>query len=222
MLSSQRLCAGLLLCAAAGAAQASVVYGSNLIVNGDAESGTDGWLGYDVYSVIQSVPYGSNWVRPEQPGPPDRGSFMFAGTGAYAVAYQMFNLGVATAAPLAFTLSGWLGGWQAQGDNALLYASFIDGSDAEIGAAAIGPVLPADRNDSTGLFYRELIDWLPQGTTQVAFWLSMERQGGGDNDGYADNLSFVLQAPAAVSEPSPLALLATAALALTWLRRRKG
>ncbi|MFT3819133.1 MAG: PEP-CTERM sorting domain-containing protein [Rubrivivax sp.] len=216
----QQLAAAALL-ALAGAAQAAITYGSNLIVNGDAEAGTDGWLAYGSYVPIQSVNYGSNWVLPTQPGPADRGSRMFVGgTGAYSVGYQLLDLGEVTTQPLAYELSGWLGGWQSQGDNALLYVQFLDLTGVELGGAAIGPVLPADRNNVTGLFYRETADWLPVGTAQLGFWLSMERQGGGDNDGYADNLSFMLAAPAAVPEPAGLALLGLGVLALQARRKR--
>lgn len=217
-----RTLAATVLLAAAGAAQAAVTYGSNLIVNGDAEAGVSGWQAYSSHGLIQAVDYGNNWVRPSEPGPDDRGRRMFTGVGEYSVGYQVFDLGLATTQPLAYTLSGWLGGWQAQGDNAMLYVSFLDAFDIEIGAAAIGPVMPADRNNVTGLFYREDEGWLPTGTSRLSFWLSMERHGGGDNDGYADNLSFLLFAPAVnpVPEPALPALLGAALLALVWQRRR--
>ena len=47
------------------------------------------------------------------------------------------------------------------------------------------------------------------------------RTGGGDNDGYADNLAFVLQAPAGeVPEPGMASLLLLSLGALGWARRR--
>lgn len=213
-----RCLAAAALVAAACSAQATITYGSNLVVNGDAEAGTAGWLGYSSYSPIQSVSYGNNWVRPDQPGPDDRGSRMFTGTGQYAVAYQTYAFGEATTAAVGYALSGWLGGWLAQDDNALFYVQFLDDSGNELGGAALGPVMPADRGHATGLFYREAEGWLPVGTSQLSFWLSMERWGGGDNDGYADNLSFVLSAPAAVPVPGTLALLGLGLVPL--LRRR--
>lgn len=175
-------------------AQAQVSLGQNLIVNGDAEAGTTGWTGFDGYDRFQAVDYGDNWVKPTQPGPLERGSKMFAGVGAQSAGFQTVALGDLGTAPLQYQLSGWLGGWLAQQDNALLYVSFLDITDHEIGHAVIGPLMPQDRGNETGLFYRDSTGLLPQGVNRVMFSLSMERLSGGDNDGYADNLSFVLTA----------------------------
>ncbi|MBB2486265.1 hypothetical protein H5407_13665 [Mitsuaria sp. WAJ17] len=214
-----------MLALAAVGAQAGPVYGSNLIVNGDAETDVaSSWLAFDGYARPQAVAYGPNWVLPTQPGPADRGKRMFAGDGARTAGYQLLDLAGTLTRPLSFKLSGWLGGWASQGDNALLYVSFLDGSDSEIGHATIGPVKPGDRGNVTGLFYREVSDWLPVGTSRLMFSLSMERLGGGDNDGYADNLAFVLDAPAPslVPEPAGLSWLVLGVLALAvGARRRK-
>lgn len=173
-------------------AHAQATLGSNLIINGNAESGVAGWTGFDGYSLFQSVDYGSNWVLPTQPGPADRGAKMFTGLTAQAAGYQTVALGALTGQTLHYELSGYLGGWAAQGDNALLYVSFLDAQDNEIGHAVIGPVTPADRGNQTGLYLRTATGDLPGNTAALMFSLSMERLGGGDNDGYADNLSFVV------------------------------
>lgn len=208
------------LLAAACSSQAAVMYGDNLIVNGDAESGVSGWSGYAGYGLFQSVAYGNNWVLPTQPGPVNRGARMFAGFGQYAVGYQTVDMGMA-AQNTAYSLSGWLGGWTNQGDNALFYVQFLDESDNEIGSSAIGPVTPEDRGNQTGLYYREAAGYLPSGTRKLSFWLSMERLVSGDNDGYADNLSFILQEPVnAVPEPGTAATVLLGAGMLGWTRRR--
>lgn len=214
------LAAAALLAALAAPAHAAVALGENLIVNGDAESGVAGWTGFDGYDLFQSVDYGSNWVRPTEPGPVDRGAKMFTGVGGQAAGYQLIDLDGLGATPLAYTLSGWLGGWQAQADNALLYVSFLDATGAEIGHSVIGPVMPDERGGLTGLFYREDRGILPLGVARLQFSLSMERMGGGDNDGYADNLRFVLTP---VPEPSTWTMVA-AGLALLGVaaRRRLG
>ena len=209
-----------LLALATWSAQAATVFGSNLIVNGDAEGDMAAWSTFDGYSLFQSVEYGPNWVLPSQPGPADRGAHMFTGVGARSAGYQQLDLDAPLAQPVSFQLNGWLGGWSTQEDNALLYVAFLDSNDAEIGHAALGPMMPADRGNTTGLFELTVTDWLPVGTARLLFALSMERLGGGDNDGYADNLSFVLDAPAAVPAPAPLALLGLGLGALALSRRR--
>ncbi|MYM95468.1 PEP-CTERM sorting domain-containing protein [Duganella vulcania] len=187
------------LFAVACSAKADVLYGQNLVVNGNAEAGVSGWTGYTGYDMVQSVDYGNNWVLPTQPGPVDRGNKMFAGFGQYAVASQTLDFGVATTRNSSYSLSGWLGGWTNQGDNALFYVQFLDAGNNEIGNAAIGPVTPQDRGNQTGLFYRESVGIMPAGTSKLSFWLSMERLVSSDNDGYADNLSFIATSP--VPEP---------------------
>jgi hypothetical protein len=210
------------LLAAACSSEAAVVYGSNLVVNGDAEAGVTGWTGYTGYNMFQSVNYGSSWVLPTQPGPVDRGNSMFAGFGQYAVGYQTLDLGTTTTQQVSYSLAGWLGGWADQGDNALFYVQFLDEFNNEVGSAAIGPVTPDDRNNQTGLQYRELGGFMPAGTSRLSFWLSMERLVSGDNDGYADNLSFILGAPAGeVPEPGTTATFLLGLGMLGWARRRQ-
>lgn len=217
-----RFLVGAALLAAACSAQAAVVYGDNLVVNGDAEAGLDGWTGYADYSMFQSVNYGSNWVLPTQPGPSDRGARMFSGLGQYAVGYQTLDFGVATSRRTAYSLSGWLGGWANQGDNALFYVQFLDEFGNEVGSSEIGPLTPDDRGNQTGLFYREAEGFMPMGTRSLSFWLSMERLVSGDNDGYADNLSFILQPPGGeVPEPGMVSTFLLGAGILGWTRRRK-
>lgn len=204
------------------AAQAAS-YNQNLINNGDAESGASGWTAFDGYDLFQSVNYGSNWVLPTQPGPADRGSKMFTGVGAQSAGFQIIDVSslTATGAPVEYSLTGWLGGWQAQGDNALLYVSFLDITGHEIGFAAIGPVTPDDRGNQTGLFFREASGMLPVGVARLQFSLSMERLGGGDNDGYADNLSFVLTSPVPEAGSLAYALAGLGIVGLIARQRRR-
>jgi hypothetical protein len=210
------------LFAVACSGQAAVIYGQNLVVNGDAEAGMNGWTGYPDYNMVQSVNYGSNWVLPSQPGPANRGSSMFAGLGQYAVGFQTLDLNMSTVRNISYSLSGWLGGWADQGDNALFYVQFLDESDNELGNSALGPVTPADRGNQTGLYYREAAGFVPTGTRKLSFWLSMERLVSGDNDGYADNLSFVLLEPInEVPEPGVASLFLLGFGMLGWARRRR-
>lgn len=218
-----RILAATALLTIASSSQAALTYGSNLVVNGDAEAGIAGWTGYADYNMIQSVNYGSNWVLPTQPGPADRGNRMFAGLGDYTVGHQTLDLGSTTDRNLAYSLSGWLGGWADQDDNALFYVQFLDEFNNEIGSSSIGPVMARDRANQTGLEYRESDGLMPTGTRTLSFWLSMERLVAGDNDGYADNLAFIVRAPenASVPEPGVASTFLLGLGLLGWARGRK-
>jgi len=215
--------AGLVFVVSMAGAQAADL-GANLIVNGDAESGTAGWTAYAGTPVFGSVEYGSNWVLPTQPGPLARGAMLFVGDSgnAYAAGFQQVDISALSALVSAgqakYQLDGWLGGWTTQQDNAQLYVSFLDSADNVLGTAQLGPMGPAARANTTGLFYVETQGTLPTQTTQVQFSLSMERVNGGDNDGYADNLSFKVSA---VPEPGSYALMALGLLAIGGVAKRR-
>jgi len=98
--------------------------------------------------------------------------------------------------------------------------SFLDGANIEIGSATLGPVTPADRGNQTGLLFREVQGFLPVGTTTINLSLSMERLNSSDNDGYADNLSFVINT-APVPEPETYALMGLGLGLLAVVRRRQ-
>src|SRR5262249_49176723 len=79
-----------------------------------------------------------------------------------------------------------------QEDNAILRATFKDVRGVAIGVSSIGPVTPADRNHKTGLLFRSISADVPPGARTVEIILTMTRKQGGYNDGYADDVSFML------------------------------
>ncbi len=154
-----------------------------------------GWTTTGNFTVIQ---YGSEGVALSSatPGPPFPGSNFFAGgpSNAQSSATQTVNVSAEAAAidagTLTYNLSGWLGGYSSQNDNATLTATFEGATGSVLGTATIGPVMAADRDDNSELLYREAQGLTPVGTRQVLVQLTMTRTDGDYNDGYADDLSL--------------------------------
>jgi len=152
-----------------------------------------GWTGNGSVGVCR---YGPD-VPLNSPGPADRGNQYFSGgTSAVATASQTVNLAsyAATidAGSQSYTLSGWLGGWSSQNDNARVKVEFKNASGSTLGSAEIGPVLAAERNNVSGLVLKSVSGTLPSGARSAVVTMTMTRVAGDVNNGYADNLSFVL------------------------------
>jgi hypothetical protein len=189
--------------------------GSNLIVNGDAEAdqsalgnGSDfdvsGWSPETGLFTVVKYNTSGGYPTSSDPGPANRGNFFFSGgDAASSSGAQTIDVTGCTAeidaGNLGFNLSGFLGGFSSQNDQAQLSVTFRDGANASLGTATIGPVLASDRGDATGLLSRMTNATVPIGTRTVDVVLSMTRTSGTANDGYADNLSFVLVARTAAS-----------------------
>ena len=192
------------------------VFGPNLIVNGNAETGPgspDGttlpvpnapsWTLTGNFTVVQyNAPGG--FPLSTDPGPPARGSNYFAGgNNASSSATQTINVAAGAAAIDAgmatYSLSGWLGGFSSQDDNATLTVTFRNAGATAIGSATIGPVTAADRGSATGMLLRNAAGAVPVGTRTIDVVLQLTRVSGTYNDGYADELSLVLAGPAVAS-----------------------
>ncbi|XAL98327.1 PEP-CTERM sorting domain-containing protein [Phycisphaeraceae bacterium D3-23] len=192
--------------------------GHNLIFNGDAEydhgfteHGMDqaitGWEefrdanflnetssrdGFDTATVLE---YGTPGGFPlaSDPGPTNRGDNFFS-AGAGSSSSEMFQqLDVAAmaaqidAGQIDFDLSGYLGGYINQNDRAEFFVRFLDANGSELARTTLGTVTHDDRGDQTGLLLRETDGTLVPGTRTVELVLTTT-----GNDGYADNLSFIL------------------------------
>jgi hypothetical protein len=196
---------GLLPASASGPAQVlPVATSNNLIVNGDAEAGAGSIDGYTVVPVpgwvtqgnFTVVPYavGGAFLSSNSPGPTNRGLNYFAGgpDEDLSSATQTIDLsGYATAintGKQTFTLSGYLGGWDGQGDNATLTVNFKNAANLSLGTAVIGPVTNDERGNVNALLYRRINGLVPANSTQVDVTLKMTRLQGSYDDGYADNL----------------------------------
>ena len=182
----------------------AVSYGVNLVVNGNAESGSSSAVGnpvsvpgWTVSSAFTVIPYGAPGGYPSasDPGPPDRlGQFFGGGNAAVTTATQEIDLSANAAdinqGNVTFNLSGYFGGFQSDNDNARLSATFFNGTTS-LGIATVGHVTAKDRSNATGLFFRCGSGVVPVNTTRVVITLTMARFSGNSNDGYADSLSFI-------------------------------
>jgi hypothetical protein len=189
------------------AANANTFFGRNLVVNGNAEAnvGSDdetvvmkpsGWQATGQFGVFK---YGGIFGFPDRtvPGPADRGkNFFTGGDAAISTATQTIDL-----APIAssvdagnvrYNLSAWLGGYDAQSDYATVAAVFIGRPARALGSARIGPVTTADRSERTSFVPRSQSGNVPAGTRTVRVVLTAKRIVGTSNDGYIDDVSFVL------------------------------
>jgi len=183
--------------------------GHNLILNPGAEAGAGtsndsvvtvpDWQGTGGFTAAQYAWSGGD-LSATSSGPADRGNNYFYGgpQAAVSTGTQMVTLqagGISTG-KIFYTLSGWLGGYAGQEDSATLSATFQDSGGKALAVATIGPVSAADRTGVAELLFRQASGSVPAGTQQVSLELQMQRQGGSDNDGLADNLSLVFSTSA--------------------------
>ena len=193
-----------------GAAQAAS-WGDNLIVNAGADAGPGGdggsayagnLPGWAVTGEMMAVDYSlgcpGGYPCTTDPVPADHGVNHFAGGNVgLSTATQTIDLSFAGSSingtGAVYSLSGWLGGYASQADNAQLSVSFLNAANQVVGSSAIGPVTAAERANATALLYREASNWVPQGAVSAEVTLTMTRAGGTSNDGYADSLGLVLQ-----------------------------
>lgn len=201
-------------------ALAQLTWSGNLISNAGAEadSGSSSAAtvfpsGWTVDGTLTAFRYGggsyADLAVGRDPLPAGHGVNFFAGgsgglvdgSTVYSTASQTISL-----APYAsginagvgqYNLSGWLGGWSSQSDNATVTATFYNGIGQTIGSATIGPVTVLDRNDVTGLFYRQVAGSIPVGSLSALVQITMARNlnVGSYNDGYADELSLLVGVP---------------------------
>lgn len=179
----------------------------NLLVNGDAEAGTGandgsvvtvpGWQTSGFFTVMR-YDGRSDELLSTSPGPSDRGHNFFLGgnQGESSSATQRVSVSrfaqAIDSGRAEFRLSGWLGGWETQNDQATLTVTFTDARGARLGTSSIGPVTNTDRQNVASLLERSDSGKVPAGTRWIDVELRMVRAVGTWNDGFADNLSLTI------------------------------
>lgn len=198
-----------------GCAAATGQYGSNLLVNGDAESvaaassGVTSFSGWTTDGNVTILQYGvGDYIAPSSPGPASRGNnFFYGGSVGTSSVSQSVSLSFAATAidagSASYTLSGWLGGWSGQDDSVTVTAAFFDASQKLIGSSStIGPVSAAERGSVTALLERSATAVVPSGARSVTVTMAFSRASGSANDGYADNISLILAQTGGSTTPS--------------------
>jgi hypothetical protein len=145
------------------------------------------------------------------------------------------NFSVIDAGNATFDLSGFFGGYRSQGDRASLTATFQNASSASLGDVTIGLVTPAERaaafatsapnsDLATGMLSRTTSGTVPTGTRSILLTLNMFRDVVTYNDGYADNLSLVLNnntPVTSVPEPSSIPGMSIGIALVIWIVRKQ-
>jgi Subtilase family len=183
----------------------------NLILNPGAEEGP----GNDSGGTVPEI---NNWVVPsdelamptvsyynsinglpsiDDPGPDNRGNKFFAGGPSTSISGIRQTIEVnpdwssaIDNGSVKFNLSGFLGGFLDQTDDATLAVTFLGSNFQEVGKVKLGPITPREREDKTGLFPVAQSDYVPSGTRRMYVDLEFRRDTGDYNDGYADNLEL--------------------------------
>ena len=185
-----------------GAPARAAVPAGNLIVNGNAESGTGssdssttapvpipGWTTTPNITEHTYDPAGSGAFPDVNASAAIGGGNQFfaggPGNGAgntVETATQEINVSTAAAeidaGTVTATLSADLGGFSTQGDNAAVTAAFLSAAGAQLGTLSAGPVTAADRNNTTQLLRRSASGTVPPGTRTVRVVLTATKTDG--------------------------------------------
>ena len=180
----------------------------NLVVNGDAESDPATTWDY-VHSGLRKIPHGqqpgnpsNGWSMPWdiEPAVDTPGHFFWAGAGGnlndpttrLSQDIDLSSYADCIDAGVEYDLSGWIGGRADQFDWAWVAVYFLDETDAELGTAVIGPILPQDTpingQVKRFLYYRYTTGTLPAGTRTVRVDFDGERSDGPMSAGLCDDV----------------------------------
>jgi hypothetical protein len=190
----------------------------NLIINGGGETGscaTDwkslktvpGWqvlLGNPTLMCYSAASFST-------PSSPAAGN-AFIADGPYGDSALMQTVNVSSAAgtidtgSVTYSLSGWLGGYGAYAGQAVVTATFLDGSGNVLGQPGeLSGVTASARGNANAFIAKSSAGAVPAGTRSIAVQLQFINTSASYNIGYADNLSLTLSTPvtAPTLQPPP-------------------
>lgn len=180
-------------------------FGTNLVINGDAESVSvgdtsvttfPGWVS-DGNVSIQKYGADGGFPTASDPGSPTRANnFFYGGDVDLATASQTIDIAFAATeideGNVKFDLSAWLGGFSTQEDFASVNINFYDAKTEFISTVTLDPVLASDRSSLTGLLQRSKSGLIPKDSRSIVVEMILIRKTGTANDGYVDDISLVL------------------------------
>ncbi|MEY9947263.1 hypothetical protein ABH937_004361 [Kitasatospora sp. GAS1066B] len=190
---------------------AAATTSANLLLNSGAETSRcspGGWEETTVpgWQLTSGDPVincynATNGANTSTPGSPTKGTAYFQG-GSRGSSEMTQSTDVSSAAAaidaggVHSTVSGWLGGVGSYNDAAAVKISYLDASGAALGTSSIGPVLAADRSNTTEFLQRSATAAVPVGTRSILTAVDFTMTGT-QNDGMADDLSLTLDTAAA-------------------------
>jgi uncharacterized protein (TIGR03437 family) len=190
-------------------ATSATIFGANVIVNGNAESGVTQLLNADFSADIPGWVRSANFTTDTYgnpgadlslttPGPLDEGKQYFYGGPSNPASYGYQDIDISQGAAqidagaVKYSLIAWLGGYSSQDDNAILTLQYQDWTGKVLATTTLGPVLSAERNNLNSLIQKTAAGTVPAGARIAHVRLDMTRTDGSDNDGIADSLSLIL------------------------------
>jgi hypothetical protein len=200
--------AGALALSAAAVIAAPPTLGKNLIKNPGAEAGPGavdrvGIVAPPQWTItgnVTAAAYGSPGMPNDStPGPPKRGENFFAGGPLNALSKLEQRINVKALADqintgnIGYSLAGYLGGRLNEDDNVAVTIDFADADGVALGSGnGLEAVLASARGDITSLLRRKARGAVPINTQFILVTLTFTRSASSYNDGYADQLSLIL------------------------------
>jgi len=158
--------------------------------------------------------YGENDLSKAQAAPGGGNNYFYGGpnnassSASQTITFKGLSAKIKTGKVTA-TISGYLGGYGGQTDHADINVSFLNAAGTVISMTTVSG--PTSFPNGSSLSLESETVAVPKGTASVTYTLVATREQGTDNDGLADNLSFVLNdatASVAAGKPGQMKFLA--------------
>ena len=182
-------------------------FGTNLIVNGDAESGAGvggntivsaipGWTSTGANVITYASGYG---ITLGDIVPIGAGKNYFSNGNTSSSMTQTVSLTFAATAidggTASFDASGYFGGYGSYDDTATMNIVFLNASGGTVSTISVGGLKSADRN-GTGMYLRRQLGQVPVGTRSAKVTLNYVITTSSANNSGADNLVFKVNSQA--------------------------